>query len=170
MATFRIPPKKKTKKNERSFCDKSWGNWSYKTSGSVSKKAIRFLHHMNVKSISSSTFENHQKYYLHPAVCDVWNKFQNRYLWQALEGRADTPGHSAKFGSYGILDLDLIMVVDIQLVQVNLFKLLVCSRTFIAQWKTFSKCLKKKHFHSHITHFQNISAEIHYPCKSSKTF
>jgi solute carrier family 8 (sodium/calcium exchanger) len=77
---------------------------------------------MNVKSISSSTFENHQKYYLHPAVYDVWNKFQNRYLRPALQrgqpltlggdGRADTPGHSAKFGSYGILDLDQMMVVN----------------------------------------------------------
>jgi hypothetical protein len=57
------------------------------------------------------------------------------------DGRTDTPGHSAKFGSYGILDLYLMMVVDIQLVQVNLFKLLVCSRTFIAQWKT-EICLK----------------------------
>ena len=39
--------------------------------------------------------------------------------------RADTPGHSAKFGSYGMLDLDLMLVVNIQLVQVrylNIYK------------------------------------------------
>lgn len=35
------------------------------------------------------------------------------------DGRADTPGHSAKFGSYGMLDLDLMLVVNIQLVQVR---------------------------------------------------
>ena len=34
------------------------------------------------------------------------------------DGRADTPGHSAKYGSYAMLDLDLMVVVDIQLVQV----------------------------------------------------
>ena len=35
------------------------------------------------------------------------------------DGRADSPGHSAKFGSYSIIDLDQGKVVDIQLVQVN---------------------------------------------------
>lgn len=34
------------------------------------------------------------------------------------DGRADTPGHSAKYGSYAMLDMDLMLVIDIQLVQV----------------------------------------------------
>ena len=37
------------------------------------------------------------------------------------DGRADTPGHSAKYGSYGLLDLDLMLVVHIELVQVSAF-------------------------------------------------
>lgn len=37
------------------------------------------------------------------------------------DGRADTPGHSAKYGSYAMLDLNLMMVVDFQLVQVESF-------------------------------------------------
>ena len=34
------------------------------------------------------------------------------------DGRADSPGHSAKYGSYGIIDLDTNEVIDIQLIQV----------------------------------------------------
>ena len=141
---------------------------------------IRFLDHMNVKSISSSTFQNQHQYYLHPAVCDVWNQFHNRYLRHALQrgqsltlggdGRTDTPGHSAKFGSYGILDLYLMMVVDIQLVQVNLFQTIGVFTYIYCAMENIFEMLKKKHLHSHITHFQNISAETHYLCKSSKTF
>jgi len=34
------------------------------------------------------------------------------------DGRADSPGHSAKFGSYGILELNTNKVLHIELVQV----------------------------------------------------
>ena len=35
------------------------------------------------------------------------------------DGRADSPGHSAKYGSYGIIDLSTNKVLHIELVQVN---------------------------------------------------
>ena len=38
------------------------------------------------------------------------------------DGRADSPGHSAKYGSYGIIDLDDNKVLHIELVQVGLNK------------------------------------------------
>ena len=34
------------------------------------------------------------------------------------DGRADSPGHSAKYGSYSVIDLKQSKVVDIKLVQV----------------------------------------------------
>lgn len=96
--------------------------------GLIPSKAIRFLKHMNVASIALSTFHQHQKYYLHPAVSTMWKDFQNNYfdlktqqgdsLVLGGDGRADTPGHSAKYGSYAMLDMDLMLVIDIQLVQV----------------------------------------------------
>ena len=99
--------------------------------GSIPSKVLRFLSHMNVVAISSSTFQNHQRFYLQPSISSVWKRFQDRYIGQMIQqgqlltlggdGRADTPGHSAKFGSYGMLDLDLMLVVDIQLVQVRYF-------------------------------------------------
>ena len=38
------------------------------------------------------------------------------------DGRADSPGHSAKYGSYGLIDLDTDIVLQIELVQVKLAK------------------------------------------------
>lgn len=96
--------------------------------GLIPSKGLGFLDHMNVAAIALSTFHQHQKYYLHPAVSTLWKEFQNNYFDQKTkqgdglvlggDGRADTPGHSAKYGSYAMLDMDLMLVIDIQLVQV----------------------------------------------------
>lgn len=52
----------------------------------------------------------HQQYYLHPAILQVWKNHQGAYIEEVQEtgravrlggdGRADTPGHCAMFGSY----------------------------------------------------------------------
>ena len=66
--------------------------------------------------------------YLTPTVSYVWLKHQS-YLIEELkkskkpliiggDGRADSPGHSAKFGSYSVMDLESMNIIDIQLVQV----------------------------------------------------
>ena len=66
-----------------------------------------------------------------PSASRVWEKekaaliaaAQNRGLPLNLggDGRADSPGYSAKFGSYSIIDLDQNKVIDVQLVQVCIF-------------------------------------------------
>ena len=71
----------------------------------------------------------HQRNILRPAVSFAWEKFQNIYIRWAQrqgtaltlggDGRADTPGHSAKYGSYSLLDLQQGVVIDLQLVQVT---------------------------------------------------
>jgi hypothetical protein len=86
------------------------------------------LQFLNMATISYRTFMDHQKYYLHPSIMAVWKAQQEQYFISVQEsgqavylggdGRADTPGHSAKFGSYAVMDLEKNMVVDIQLVQV----------------------------------------------------
>ena len=40
-------------------------------------------------------------------------------LTQGSDGRADNPGPFAKYGSYGLLDLHLMLMVHIELVQVS---------------------------------------------------
>ena len=117
---------------------------------------------MNVKSISSSTFQNQHQYYLHPAVCDVWNQFHNRYLRHALQrgqpltlcgdGRTDTSGHSAKFGSYGILDLDQMMVVNYWRVHVHLLRNGKHFRNVYKKGKKEKKAFSFTH-HSFSKHF-----------------
>ncbi|XP_077867910.1 uncharacterized protein LOC100376482 [Saccoglossus kowalevskii] len=60
---------------------------------------------------------------------EVWGNMRGKYIDDALQngrslciggdGRCDTPGHSAKFGSYSVMDLDNGTMIDIQLVQSN---------------------------------------------------
>ena len=97
-------------------------------SGATLRKILRVLSHMKVACFTERTFYHHQKRYLEPAVISVWEAKQSTLLAQCRatgvpliiggDGRADSPGHSAKYGSYGILDLTTNKVIDMQLVQV----------------------------------------------------
>ena len=80
--------------------------------------------------IDKRTFFRHQNTFLHPSIVSVWKR-QEANLLQGLrsekrgliiiggDGRADSPGHSAKFGSYTVMELKKKVVLDIQLVQVG---------------------------------------------------
>lgn len=46
-------------------------------------------------------------------------KKEKRGLVLGGDGRADSPGHSAKFGSYTMMELKKRIVLDLQLVQVS---------------------------------------------------
>ena len=97
-------------------------------SGATPGKVLRMLSHLKVACFTDRTFYYHQKRYLQPAVVSVWETKQSALLAQCRaagmpltiggDGRADSPGHSAKYGSYGIIDLTTNKVIDIQLVQV----------------------------------------------------
>ena len=83
---------------------------------------------MQVACISNRTFYSCQQRYLAPTIISVWSQEQSRLLAQSKvqstslsiggDGRADSPGHSAKYGSYGIIDLNTNKVLHIELVQV----------------------------------------------------
>ncbi|KAK7475855.1 hypothetical protein BaRGS_00032905 [Batillaria attramentaria] len=98
-------------------------------SGALPSKVFRFLHHFNVAAISDDAFFDHQSAFVCPSIDMVWHRFRNEYITFMRErcqplvlggdGRADTPGHSAKFGTYSLLDMDIMKVVDVQLVQSN---------------------------------------------------
>ncbi|KAL5011915.1 hypothetical protein ScPMuIL_010466 [Solemya velum] len=97
--------------------------------GSISAKALRMLEFMRVCHTSKATFILHQRNILYPAVERVWQNHQRKYVEKAKrsgktlalggDGRSDTPGHCAKYGSYSMVDLDEGLVVDIQLIQSN---------------------------------------------------
>jgi len=65
---------------------------------------------------------------LDPAVLSLWNTKEAELLAQCRasgnpliiggDGHADSPGHSAKCGSYGLIDLNSNKVIHLELVQV----------------------------------------------------
>ena len=97
--------------------------------GGSPAKVLRILRHMNVPTIGYSTFMAHQSKYLHPAVEDTYRhqqstllndiKAEGRELILGGDGRCDSPGHSAKYGSYTVMDVEKNKILDSQLVQVS---------------------------------------------------
>ena len=90
-------------------------------------KFLRVLNHMGVLTISSPTFFRHQKSFLFNAVKTVWTQQQTALLAALADengiviggdGRADSPGHSAKYGSYTVIELRFNKIIAVELVQV----------------------------------------------------
>ncbi len=95
-------------------------------SGALPTMTLRVFQNMGCATIAERTFFRHQQHFLHHTVSAVWQKHQTMILDKlSLEnkalvlGRADSPGHSAKFGSYTTMELEKELVIDVQLVQVN---------------------------------------------------
>ena len=102
-------------------------------SGSLPTKALRMFKILKCSSITEKTYFRHQSSILQPAVSMVWERSQqsmirdirrqNRKLILAGDGRADSPGHSAKYGSYSVIDMEANKLLDFKLVQVrNMFQ------------------------------------------------
>lgn len=89
---------------------------------------MKIWKHMNVLTIGYSTFMSHQSKYLHPAVQNTYQlqqstllndiKAEGRELILGGDGRCDSPGHSAKYGTYSVMDVELNKILDSKLVQV----------------------------------------------------
>ena len=93
-------------------------------------KVLRALDFASIQNISNSTVNLIQSAYLTPTVMSVWKKQQQsmvreikshgKSLKLAGDMRCCTPGHTAKYGSYTMIDLEANQVLDFQLVQVCL--------------------------------------------------
>lgn len=98
--------------------------------GSLPSKAFRLFQVLKCASITRSAFFCHQSDFLLPAINSVWTNHQQglldvfkrekRSLVIAGDGRADSPGHSAKYGCYTLVELTCNKVVDFKLVQVRM--------------------------------------------------
>ncbi len=83
---------------------------------------------MKVNTISYSTFKDHARDYLQPTVWHAWQDHQADLIRHLAgmegglmlggDGRSDSPGHSAKFGSYTAMEMRINKVLEISLVQV----------------------------------------------------
>ena len=97
--------------------------------GCLPSKSLRMFDFLNCSAISKRTYFRHQHKYLHSAVDMIWKTQQDTLLAQfkqektplvlSGDGRSDSPGHCAKYGSYSFIELTANKVVDFQLVQVN---------------------------------------------------
>ena len=76
---------------------------------------------MNVASISESTFYRHTWYYVNPVIIQQWKEHQQLLhrlsgkengLVLTGDGRCDSPGYSAKFGSFTLLEQQINRVVN----------------------------------------------------------
>ena len=100
--------------------------------GALPTKTLRVFQILNCATVSLSTYYSHQNTYLHPTVLNVWNREQTALMQmlQALgepislggDGRNDSPGHSAKYGSYTFMDLEHNVILDVEVVQVGLIQ------------------------------------------------
>jgi solute carrier family 8 (sodium/calcium exchanger) len=86
---------------------------------------------MNVQAPKLSTFYNHQKFYIHPGIIHIWKNYTDSYVEYVKQqgnpmalggdGRADSPGHSAKYGVSSVIDLGEGLVVHKELVHIRYF-------------------------------------------------
>ncbi|KAG0435527.1 hypothetical protein HPB47_018430 [Ixodes persulcatus] len=93
--------------------------------GSSPTKVLRLFSLMGMQSLQKTSFFKIQRCYLVPAVTEVWlseqatllDKLRGRKLCLAGDGRADTPGHSADFGTYTLLETTANRVIHTELVK-----------------------------------------------------
>ena len=94
-------------------------------SGSSPVKVINTLKFLKVQIFCLRTFFQIQTCYLIPAVDYVWSKEREEVL-DSISGpvsvggdaRCCSPGHTAKYGSYTLMDLSTNKILDMQLIQV----------------------------------------------------
>ncbi|XP_078030983.1 uncharacterized protein LOC117267587 isoform X2 [Epinephelus lanceolatus] len=81
--------------------------------GSSFVKISKFLEAFKTQGISETTFHKHQANLLFPTINWMWHQNQDDLIRETIAG------HSAKYGSYTMMDLKTNKVIDIQLVQSN---------------------------------------------------
>jgi len=84
---------------------------------------------MKIQCMTSRTVFNHQSKYVHSVIRQVWKtKCQDILEVESLkkdliiggDGRCDSPGHSAKYCTYTIMNLETNKIITAELVQVLL--------------------------------------------------
>ena len=104
-------------------------------------RLINTFQHANIACFSIQTFNSLQAFYLVPSVSNVWkrcqeclfNALQGKDVKLAGDGRCNSPGYCAKYGSYMLMDAETSEVLHMELVRVvffslNFFFLTYCNR------------------------------------------
>ena len=96
-------------------------------SGATYTKIASLAEILGLCFFSEKTFCTIQDSYLFPVINEVWEQEQNtvfndlkgKDLWLSGDGRCDSPGHNAKYGTYTMIDQITDKIVDFQVVQVS---------------------------------------------------
>lgn len=92
--------------------------------GATVSRVLLALRHMGLAVISNRTYFLRQKKFLFPVVLHYWEDYRLKLLNQLKsiqgtvfsgDGRFDSMGHSAKFGTYTIFSCDLMKIVHFDL-------------------------------------------------------
>ena len=96
--------------------------------GATVKKVLLVLRTMGLRAYSWRTFFRHQRKFLLPATLAYWKTYQENLLnevrklketaWSG-DGRFDSMGHSAKYGTYTMFCNTLSKIVHFEVVQVS---------------------------------------------------
>ena len=109
--------------------------------GASIKKMFTAFRHMGVLVYNEPTYYYHQRHLLIPTIISFWRKYQTKLLDSlkgkevvlAGDGRHDSMGHSAKYGTYTIFCCTVGLIIHIVLLQAsekNLIKIIQsCSNT-----------------------------------------
>nr|XP_034334865.1 uncharacterized protein LOC117692019 [Crassostrea gigas] len=100
------------------------------TSGCNATKVLQVFKNMNLQMFTARTYNRLQAYYVVPSATKTWDFEQSQLLTEIKDGasqdvvvggdaRCDSPGYSAKYGTYTIMDLERNKILDFQLVQSN---------------------------------------------------
>ena len=93
-------------------------------SGNNFEKVSLLARSMNLHFISSTTFSRIQSLYALPSIREMWNKMKE-VIWKAFEndvlvvcgdGRMDSPGFSAKYCVYTMMEHYLNVIIDLEVV------------------------------------------------------
>ena len=95
--------------------------------GSSYTKVSNMFDLLNIPIPSKTTFYDVQNTYLHPVINNYWQLHQTALLSEICslpvrlcgDARSDSPGYSAKYSSYSLMDMQSEMIVAQELVQVT---------------------------------------------------
>ena len=96
-------------------------------SGSLPRKFLGGLKSINLACISRETFFRHQRQFLHKVIQSTWILQRNRQFTEIQgtdvviggDGRCDSMGHSAKYGSYTAMNPETNKILNVEIVQSN---------------------------------------------------
>ncbi|XP_053389672.1 uncharacterized protein LOC128552654 [Mercenaria mercenaria] len=98
-------------------------------SGLSPGKALKMMAFAGIQTFCERAFSVYQRIYYVPSVMSVWTSHQarladtvskaGRTVKLGGDARCDSPGHTAKYGSYSVMDLEKNKILDCQLVQSN---------------------------------------------------